>query len=98
VWVSVVRSGGFAGLTRRWSVTPAPHDESRWLSLIADCPWDAVTTSPPAPDRFCWSVTAAAEQATRTAELAEPDVEGPWRALIDAVRDAETTPASATEE
>jgi hypothetical protein len=97
VWISVERTGGFAGLTRRWSVRPAPHDEGRWRALVDECPWEAVESAPPAPDRFCWSVTAGVSDGVRSAELAETDVAGPWRALIDAVR-AAGTPGSTPEE
>lgn len=40
VLIVIVRSGGFAGLRRRWHVEP-PHDEApRWIELIERCPWD----------------------------------------------------------
>lgn len=40
VAVTVVRSGGFAGLTRRWGVQAPPADAEQWLALVEDCPWD----------------------------------------------------------
>ena len=49
-------------------------------------------------DRFCWSVTAAHDAEERRAELAEHDVNGAWRELIDAVRDAQAAAGSPPEQ
>lgn len=90
LWVSVVRAGGFAGLVRRWQVTAGPEDHGRWCALVDACPWDQ--TPAPAPDgadRFTWSITAGDDAGERTAHLAEHEVQGPWRALVDAVHAAE---------
>jgi hypothetical protein len=40
VKVDVARSGGIAGMTRRWSAQPAGAEASEWISLIDRCPWD----------------------------------------------------------
>ena len=37
---------------------------------------------------FAWSVRATLPDASRHAELTEDEASGPWRALIDAVREA----------
>lgn len=39
--IAVVRSGGIAGMRRRWQVEPAPEEAPRWIALIERCPWDA---------------------------------------------------------
>lgn len=90
--VVVERTGGFAGLTRRWSVTTRP-DDTTWTALLDACDWgeDGERRTPGEPagaDRFCWTVTASSAAAERSAALAEHEVDGPWRALIDAVRSA----------
>ena len=90
--VVVERSGGFAGLTRRWSVTAGP-DDATWTALVDACDWDGdgtgrAASEPAGADRFCWTVTARTPAAERSAALAEHEVDGPWRALIDAVRSA----------
>jgi len=91
VRITVVRTGGFAGVARRWSVAPPPREAPVWAELIDACPWEH-TTGPPTPprgaDRFCWEVAAAHGGDARHAELADQDVDGPWRVLIDAVRSA----------
>ncbi|RZI96119.1 MAG: hypothetical protein EOO67_01140 [Microbacterium sp.] len=91
LWVSVVRAGGFAGLVRRWQVTATADDQSRWCSLIDACPWEVSSGTPDGADRFTWSITTGGDAGARTAHLAEHEVHGPWRALIDAVRETERT-------
>jgi hypothetical protein len=44
VEVAVTRTGGFAGLTKRWLAEPAAAEASVWIDLIAQCPWDAPAT------------------------------------------------------
>lgn len=41
--VEVARTGGIAGMTRRWSAQPPEAEASHWISLIDSCPWDDVT-------------------------------------------------------
>ena len=100
VEVAVTRSGGFAGMTKRWHVEPAPDEASVWIDLIAQCPWDAPSSVVPArgdaadgrppagADRFTWWIRArCGEQDEREAELPDDEVVGAWRELVDAVRD-----------
>lgn len=90
--VVVERTGGFAGLSRRWSVTTRP-DDTTWTALLDACDWGEdgerrLAGEPAGADRFCWTVTARTAAAEHSAALAEHEVDGPWRALIDAVRSA----------
>jgi hypothetical protein len=86
VEIAVSRTGGIAGLTRTWSVRvdDGSDDLPVWCALVDECPWDA----PPAPaagaDRFVYLVRAD----DREARLGEAAVAGPWRRLVDRVRDA----------
>ncbi|WP_318244776.1 protealysin inhibitor emfourin [Microbacterium pullorum] len=86
VRVTVVRTGGIAGLRRRWEACPDGEAAREWASLIDRCPWDDPPSDPSGADRFCWRVSAEAGPRRREAELPDADVQGPWRALIDAVR------------
>ncbi|WP_426324335.1 hypothetical protein [Microbacterium sp. E-13] len=43
--VEVARTGGIAGITRRWSAQPPEAEASEWISLIDSCPWDEATAS-----------------------------------------------------
>lgn len=40
VEVDVARTGGIAGITRRWTAQPPEDEASEWISLIDRCPWD----------------------------------------------------------
>lgn len=89
--VVVVRSGGVAGIARRWSVTVDPSRDPAWILLIDQCPWTEAPEPPQAAsdnDRYVWELTVELGTERRAAELAERDATGPWRELIDAVRSA----------
>lgn len=96
VAVTIVRSGGIAGLTQRWSVTAPPSDPDRLLALVGDCPWgegnggdDRAASGPRSgADRFSWRVEATLPDAEHRAVIPETQATGPWRVLIDAVRTA----------
>jgi len=49
VEVDVARSGGIAGITRRWSAQPVGDEASEWISLIDRCPWDDAAAPGPEP-------------------------------------------------
>lgn len=90
--VTVTRTGGIAGLRRTWRAQPGTAESSHWIALIDGCPWDAADPAraipPTGADRFVWHVDARCGDAAREAALADPEVQGPWRELIDAVREA----------
>ena len=96
VAVTVTRTGGFAGLRRTWHAQADTAEAPQWIALIDGCPWDAAAPTrpilPTGADRFVWHVDARCGDAERAAALADPEVQGPWRELIDAVRSAAPTP------
>ena len=67
VSVTVVRTGGFAGIRREWRAQPPADEAPRWIALIRECPWDAEDAQcPPAqPDRFVWRIDARLAQAEK---------------------------------
>jgi hypothetical protein len=79
--VSVVRSGGFAGLRREWSVEVSAEDEAhRWVPIIDACPWD--DDEPVGnPDGFVYDLRAA----DHVAVVPENRLDGPWRQLVEEV-------------
>ncbi|MET0448762.1 MAG: protealysin inhibitor emfourin [Aeromicrobium sp.] len=80
--ISVVRSGGFAGLRREWTIeVSAPDDADRWRPIVEACPWDDATGSPVA-DGFVYDFRVAEHEAV----VAERELDGPWRQLADEVR------------
>ncbi|WP_309128777.1 protealysin inhibitor emfourin [Microbacterium sp.] len=89
VLIIVVRSGGFAGISRRWRVEPDPAEEPRWTTLVERCPWDAPPEHPDAgADRFIWTVHARVPDADLQRELPDSELTGAWRELVEAVREA----------
>lgn len=89
--VAVVRTGGFAGLRRRWRVEPAPEQAPQWVDLVERCPWDEQTdaTTDAGADRFVWSIHAVLREQQREQVVPDTQLQGAWRDLVDAVREAD---------
>ncbi|WP_350347050.1 protealysin inhibitor emfourin [Agromyces sp. G08B096] len=82
--VTVARSGGLAGLLLVWEVDlDRQPDRDAWKGLIDGLPWDEVRAVPPEPDRFVYRIRCEPHEAT----LAERQLTGPWRELVDRVRE-----------
>ncbi|MCK2035323.1 hypothetical protein KZC51_04160 [Microbacterium sp. SSW1-49] len=88
VVIAVVRSGGIAGISRRWRIEAAPADAPEWIALIDSCPWDAHTDAATGADRFVWSIRARTPAEHHERELPDSELAGPWLDLVKAVRDA----------
>lgn len=88
VIIAVVRSGGIAGISRRWRVEVSSDDADEWITRIDRCPWDAELDDPTGADRFVWSIRALTPSERRERELDDAQLSGPWRELVDAVRAA----------
>lgn len=87
--VTVTRSGGIAGLTRRWEVVVDDQpDPQTWVVLIDRLPWSEAAPAPLQPDRYVYRIRCAPHEAV----LAEQQVTGPWQELVDRVRDAQPDP------
>lgn len=83
--ITVVRSGGILGAPRRWEVTVDEQDDPQsWLLLVSELPWNQARPEPPAPDRYVYRISCARRRVT----LPEQQVVGPWRELVDRVREA----------
>lgn len=81
--IEVSRSGGFAGLTRTWTVEVSTAEaEERWLPLLEqagpDEPADAQR------DRFVYHIAVGYREVT----VAESAVQGPWKELVEWVKNA----------
>jgi hypothetical protein len=69
--VTVTRSGGFAGLARRWQVfVEREPDEESWILLLGRLPWDEVAEEPAQPDRYLYRINC---EPRKTAENEAPD-------------------------
>ena len=88
--IVVIRTGGIAGIRKRWHVEPQRDEEPRWIELIDRCPWDdPAGARHRGADRYVWSIQARTPSARRERELPESALDGPWLRLVDAVRAAE---------
>ncbi|MDT0156007.1 hypothetical protein Q9R19_00035 [Microbacterium sp. ARD32] len=90
VVVAVVRTGGIAGLRRRWRVEPDPATAPEWIALVERCPWDQhPDADQPGADRYVWSIHAVLHDSQREQVLPDALLQGAWRELVDAVRAAD---------
>lgn len=81
--ITVIRSGGFAGISRQWSVRVEEQpDEEQWRELIDRLPWEHSPATPDEPDRYIYRVRCA----PREAVIPETKLTGPWRELVDKVQ------------
>ncbi len=91
--MTVVRTGGFAGIRREWTVRPEHGEAPRWVALIEDCPWEqedaTAGTAGAGADRFTWRIEARLGDEDHHAELPETRLHGPWRDLVCEVQSFE---------
>jgi hypothetical protein len=88
VVIAVVRTGGIAGLRRRWRVERDPAEAEDLIALIDSCPWDSTPAESTGADRFVWTIRARTPAEQHEQELPDAALDGPWRDLVDAVRAA----------
>jgi len=82
--VIVSRSGGLAGMQLTWEVrVDEQPDPDEWYILIDEIPWGEPPPLPPEPDRFVYRIRCEPHEAT----LAERQLTGPWRQLVDRVQE-----------
>jgi hypothetical protein len=83
--ITVVRSGGIAGISTSWEVTIDDRDDrDAWIGLIEQLPWHTVAGTRAGPDRYSYRIRCARRQVT----IAEPQLTGPWRELVERVQKA----------
>jgi hypothetical protein len=88
--VTVVRTGGFAGLRREWRSGTADAPEVDWPALVGACPWRdaAKPVDGRARDQFVWRLEATGRSRVRRAVVPDGQLTGAWRSLVDEVRRA----------
>ena len=84
--ILVVRSGGFAGLTREWRVSSTDHPEVDWVGLVEACPWNTATAPDHARDQFVWRIEAKDTAKLRRATVPDSNLRGAWRNLVEEVK------------
>ncbi|SFN54302.1 protealysin inhibitor emfourin [Mycetocola miduiensis] len=88
--VTETRSGGFAGIPRRWQVfLEKEPDEESWLALLRRLPWDDLPRDAPQPDRYLYRINCEPDESVfrepREALIPEQDLTGAWRELVERV-------------
>ncbi|RFA13837.1 hypothetical protein B7R22_11470 [Subtercola boreus] len=89
VAVTVVRTGGFAGLKRTWEATADdPSTVDVWLGFADSLPWGATPREDPrSVDRFVYRIVIAVHSEVRhETTLPESALTGRWRDLVDRVQ------------
>lgn len=82
-------------MRREWLAAPPPAEAPRWVELIDRCGWRDVPTASTGGDRFVWDIRAHRGSEDLAVELPDAGIIGPWRDLVDAVREyAGTSPRS----
>ncbi|MCC3265749.1 hypothetical protein MUG94_15315 [Arthrobacter gengyunqii] len=77
--IVVIRTGGFAGLTRIWSTHVSTEEaEQQWLPLLQEPP----PQKPAGSDRFVYEISVGPAAVT----LPEHCVQGKWRDLVERAR------------
>jgi hypothetical protein len=85
VKITVVRSGGFAGLTSNWEVVVDDQDDrDSWIALIESLPWQSTPRARPHPDGYSYRISCSRHRIT----LPEQQLTGTWRELVDRVQQA----------
>lgn len=80
--IEVSRSGGFAGMTRTWSVEVSPTEaEEHWLPLLEQA--DPGGPEDVQRDRFVYHIVVVGY---REVTVAESAVQGPWKELVEWVK------------
>ena len=86
--ITVVRSGGFAGLRQEWQATVGDDERDEWMPLIQACPWRTVSSDPTSADRYVWRIEARGPRLRRAATVPDAHLDGPWSDLVARVQKA----------
>lgn len=85
--VLVWRSGGLLGRSVEWDVVVDEQpDSDQWYLLIAELPWDECPAVSATPDRYNYRIRCDPHEVV----IPEQQLTGPWRELVDRVRNANT--------
>ncbi|MBH0052989.1 hypothetical protein I6E74_02250 [Salinibacterium sp. SWN139] len=87
--VQVWRSGGLLGRRVEWAVVVDEQpDPDQWYLLISEIPWNEHPTENTMPDRYTYEIHCEPHEAV----IPEQQLVGPWRELVDRVREADASP------
>lgn len=87
--VQVWRSGGLLGRRVEWAVVVDDQpDPDQWYLLIAEIPWNDHPAENTMPDRYTYEIHCEPHEVV----IPEQQLVGPWRELVDRVREADASP------
>ncbi|MEL0625737.1 protealysin inhibitor emfourin [Salinibacterium amurskyense] len=87
--VQVWRSGGLLGRRVEWAVVVDEQpDPDQWYVLISEIPWNEHPAESTMPDRYTYEIRCEPHEAV----VPEQQLVGPWRELVDRVREADSSP------
>ncbi|MEV8252844.1 protealysin inhibitor emfourin [Rhodoglobus sp. NPDC076762] len=87
--VQVWRSGGLLGRRVEWAVVVDEQpDPDQWYVLISEIPWNEHPAESTMPDRYTYEIHCEPHEAV----IPEQQLVGPWRELVDRVREADSSP------
>lgn len=84
--ITVTRSGGFAGITREWSVSSTIDDATELYALVDACPWYSIKIDTASRDRFVYVITVHEPRKRRAATIPESSLTGPWKSLVQRIQ------------
>jgi hypothetical protein len=83
ITVTITRTGGFAGISRQWTVQ---LDAEEWRSLLASGAPSASSGPDHSADRFVYRIRGG----RRSLVIPDSRLDGRWRALVERARDERT--------
>lgn len=86
VTVTIVRTGGVAGLRREWTATASGSDADAVRALVDSDAWVTVSVDPGSRDRFVWSIVVTGAGRRRTVKVPEARLDGALQELVSRVQ------------
>jgi len=79
ITITITRTGGFAGITRQWTLQ---MDAEEWRSLLASSAPSPRARPDQSADRFVYRIRGG----RRSLVIPDSRLDGPWRELVDRAR------------
>lgn len=83
ITITITRTGGFAGISRQWTLQ---LDAEEWRSLLASGAPPAGGQPDHSADRFVYRIRGG----RRSLVIPDSRLDGPWRELVERARDEQT--------
>jgi hypothetical protein len=83
ITVTITRTGGFAGISRQWTLQ---MDADEWRSLLASGAPSVSSRPDHSADRFVYRIRGG----RRSLVIPDSRLDGAWRELVERARDEQT--------